>query len=159
MGKGGCLTITADIKLLEKKALQLLSSLSFNIKGYYSYGSNTDIIGFFKPQKPLTTMTKVILEVRVDPLDTKKIEGFLNERLKLSLHPNKIVIRKLNQGIDFLGYVILSHYRTLRTKTKRRMLKKANIENESSYLGLLHHCNAYKLTKELKSQLVRRAQS
>ncbi|OGZ33312.1 MAG: hypothetical protein A2174_01060 [Candidatus Portnoybacteria bacterium RBG_13_41_18] len=52
------------------------------------------------------------------------ISGFLEQRLKLTLHPDKIVIRKYHQGIDFLGYVILPHYRVLRTKTENRIIKK-----------------------------------
>ena len=80
-----------------------------------------------------------------------QIELFLNKRLKLGLHPNKVVICKLNQGIDFLGYVALPHYRTLRTKTKKRMLKRINDKNSSSYFGLLKHCNGYKLKNSLKN--------
>lgn len=77
------------------------------------------------------------------------IEKFLDDKLELQLHPDKIIFRKLNQGIDFCGYVTLPHYRTLRTKTKRRMLKRINIQNLSSYLGLLAHCNGYVLKQNL----------
>jgi len=45
------------------------------------------------------------------------------EELKLTLHPNKISIKTLASGIDFLGWVHFSDYRILRTSTKRRMLK------------------------------------
>lgn len=78
-----------------------------------------------------------------------KIQLFLSEKLKLRLHPNKITIRKLRQGIDFLGYIVLPHYRLVRTKTKRRIFKRVNPNNLSSYTGLLSHCNAYKLTKKV----------
>jgi retron-type reverse transcriptase len=74
-----------------------------------------------------------------------EIEKFLNSELKLTLHKDKAVIRKLNQGIDFLGYVTLPHYRVLRTKTKKRMLKRINGINSPSYLGLLKHSEGYKL--------------
>jgi len=70
--------------------------------------------------------------------------------LNLSLHPDKIIMRKYNQGIDFLGYVTLPYYRALRTKTKKRMFKKINHKNVQSYLGILTHCNGYKLSKELE---------
>lgn len=83
----------------------------------------------------------------------QKIYHFLKGKLKLQLHPNKIIIRKLKQGIDFLGYVVLPHYRVLRTKTKRRMLKRINQKNFASYLGLLKHCNSYKLRKKLEKML------
>lgn len=85
-----------------------------------------------------------------------KLDSFLQSQLKLNLHPNKIIIRKYRQGIDFLGYVVLPHHRVLRTKTKRRIFKKiknkkldreeGTISEESlnqslqSYLGVLKHC-------------------
>ncbi len=97
----------------------------------------------------------VILGNRVEDLQTliEPINNFLTERLKLSLHPSKVEIRKLSQGIDFLGYVALPHYRVLRTKTKRRMFKKLknNLSEQSlqSYLGMLKHGNIHKIKKEV----------
>ncbi len=94
-----------------------------------------------------------------------KIKAFLDINLKLKLHPDKIVIRKYHQGIDFLGYVVLPHYRVLRTKTKKRILRKIkersiefknkvideNSFNQSlqSYLGVLKHCKGYKIFREI----------
>jgi hypothetical protein len=78
---------------------------------------------------------------------------FLENKLKLRLHPNKIIIRKLKEGIDFLGYVVLPHYKVLRTKTKKRMLKKINDINKTSYFGLIKHCNSYGLRIELEARL------
>lgn len=95
----------------------------------------------------------------------KLIEDFLNTKLDLKLHPQKVEIRKFRQGIDFLGYVILPHYIALRTKTKKRMFRKIK-ENKAkldqdlisrdsfnqslqSYYGILKHCNSYKLKREL----------
>lgn len=77
------------------------------------------------------------------------ISNFLNNQLNLSFHPDKIMVRKYNQGIDFLGYVILPYYRVLRTKTKKRMFKKINSKNLQSYLGVLSHCYSYKLKGKL----------
>ena len=54
------------------------------------------------------------------------ISKFLDNQLKLSLHPNKIFIRKYRHGIDFLGYVVRPYCVTLRTKTKNRILGKVN---------------------------------
>lgn len=79
------------------------------------------------------------------------IRKFLYDELALELHPKKIILRKLHQGIDFLGYVILPHYRVLRTKTKRRMLRRIYIYDKKydarrqSYLGLLSHCRGQRL--------------
>lgn len=81
------------------------------------------------------------------------INYFLTDRLKLSLHPDKIIIRKYNQGIDFLGYVDLPYYMILRTKTKKRMFRKLNSDNFQSYLGVLSHCNGYKLREELENEI------
>jgi retron-type reverse transcriptase len=81
------------------------------------------------------------------------INQFLNHQLNLSLHPDKIIIRKYNQGIDFLGYVTLPYYRVLRTKTKKRMFKRINNKNIQSYLGILKHCCSYKLRKKLEQIL------
>src|SRR3989339_1052840 len=63
------------------------------------------------------------------------IRRFLQSELKLTLHPNKVTIRTLASGIDFLGYATLPHYRILRTKTKKRMLRRVNQENIESYRG------------------------
>jgi hypothetical protein len=52
------------------------------------------------------------------------IEDFLNNKLNLKLHPQKVEIRKFDQGVDFLGYIILPHYIKLRTKTKKECLEK-----------------------------------
>jgi len=78
-----------------------------------------------------------------------QIQFFLQCQLSLKLHPSKIIIRKLKQGIDFLGYVNFADYRILRTKTKRRMLKRICVNNLPSYLGFLRHCNSYKLRQEV----------
>jgi retron-type reverse transcriptase len=86
------------------------------------------------------------------------INNFLQSNLNLSLHPNKVKIKKYHQGIDFLGYICFPHHRTLRIKTKKRMFR--NIEAKraqtnfeqvlKSYLGVLKHCNSYKILIELK---------
>lgn len=94
------------------------------------------------------------------------IEEFLKDRLKLTLHPKKIFIRKLRQGFDFLGYIVLPHHIVLRTKTKRRMFKKLFEKRKmflnglisetsfdqslQSYLGMLRHCRGYKIERKIK---------
>lgn len=64
----------------------------------------------------------VILSNNPDELQLikQRINDFLNDNLKLVLHPGKASIRKLVQGIDFLGYVVLPYHTVLRTKTKKR---------------------------------------
>ncbi len=83
----------------------------------------------------------------------EQISAFLESRLKLSFHQDKIVIRKLRQGIDFVGYVALPHHRVLRTRTKRRMLRRVNEQNIASYRGLLQHCDGYKLMRRIDEDI------
>ena len=82
------------------------------------------------------------------------IRKYLQSKLKLELHPNKIYLKTIDSGIDFLGWIIYPHHQILRTKTKRRMLKRLrkNPKPESmvSYFGLLSHGNTYNLQRELK---------
>lgn len=84
------------------------------------------------------------------------LKQFLIEKLKLELHPNKIILRKLSLGIDFCGYVVLPHYILPRTKTKRRIFKKvlkSTISNQAlqSYLGYFKHANSYNLINQIKN--------
>lgn len=82
----------------------------------------------------------------------EKIRQFLKDELKLSLHEKKIVVRKLSEGIDFLGYVVLPYYRVLRTKTKHRILQRVSEKSLQSYLGVLSHCRSYKIKQILFAQ-------
>ena len=82
----------------------------------------------------------------------------LQHKLKLNLHPQKVSIRKVRQGVDFLGYVVFPYFTLLRTKTKKRMLgavlgkaiKYAQRgisynsfkQTLSSYSGMLKHCRS-----------------
>ncbi len=77
------------------------------------------------------------------------ISSFLSEKLHLTLHPNKVFIKTIASGIDFLGWVHFPDHRVLRTATRRRMLARVNETNLSSYFGLLRHGNARKLCKEI----------
>jgi len=98
-----------------------------------------------------------------------QLNHFLYHNLKLELHPNKIHLRKISQGIDFLGYVVLPHYKVLRTKTKRRIYKKIKIlkseldkglitqkqlqQKLASYLGILKHCYGNKIRLNIEKIL------
>jgi retron-type reverse transcriptase len=82
------------------------------------------------------------------------IKRFLKNRLKLSLHPEKIFIKTLSSGIDFLGWVHFPDHRNLRKSTMRRMYRKVTkrpfCEIYQSYLGLLKHGNALKVERKLE---------
>jgi len=84
-----------------------------------------------------------------------KIAEFLEIHLKLSLHPDKVFIKTVVSGVDFLGWVHFPHHRIPRTSTKNRMFrnlsKKQSRATIDSYVGLLGHGNAFNLIKKVKS--------
>lgn len=83
----------------------------------------------------------------------QKISTFLETKLKLSLHSNKVFIKTIYSGIDFLGWVHFPKYRVLRTSTKRKMFRSLadnpKEETKSSYAGMLSHGNTYNLKQAL----------
>ena len=109
----------------------------------------------------------MVLDTNRDNLSKllSELTEFLDKELSLSMHPNKVYIRKFSQGIDFLGYVIFPHFKVLRTKTKRRVLSKVKIlkseldkgliskesfdQSIASYYGLLIHCRGNKIKKDI----------
>lgn len=83
-----------------------------------------------------------------------KISEFLEDKLKLSLHPDKLFVKTLASGVDFLGWVHFEKHRIIRTSTKKRMfrnivMKNGKKETVQSYLGLLKHGNTEKLKGEI----------
>ena len=86
-----------------------------------------------------------------------EMQTFLNNKLKLDLHPNKVFIKTISSGVDFLGWVHFPHHRVLRTATKRKMFRKLKCLNGdennekvlASYLGLLKHGDTFKLREML----------
>ncbi len=87
-----------------------------------------------------------------------EIQKFLGEKLKLMLHPNKVSIKTLVSGVDFLGWILFPDHRILRTATKRRMLRRWNQnqteETYNSYMGLIRHGNTQKLRERLTKDYV-----
>jgi RNA-directed DNA polymerase len=95
------------------------------------------------------------------------ISNFLAQKLRLTLHPKKIILSNMHQGIDFLGYILFLHHRLLRASTRRRMQRRLKTKYEAylkqqiesthmdqslqSYLGILAHANTYKLSQNLKN--------
>lgn len=80
-----------------------------------------------------------------------RVQKFLWEQLRLELHPNKVFIKTVASGVDFLGWVHFPDHRVLRTSTKRRMIRNLKDsqkpESIASYKGMLSHGNAWKLGK------------
>lgn len=98
----------------------------------------------------------------------KPIQTWMWSQLKLTLHPKKVTIRKMSEGIDFLGYITFPKYRLLRSATRRRMQRRlkqasdryycedmdADAMNQclKSYLGLLSHADQYALSMQLHNE-------
>lgn len=92
---------------------------------------------------------KKYLENIIDP-----IRNFLWNELKLTLHPDKIFIKTLSSGMDFLGWKHFFDHRILRNTTRARTIK--NIQNNdynfatlNSYFGLLGHGNTHKIKNKI----------
>jgi len=93
------------------------------------------------------------------------IRNFLNKKLNLALHPDKISFRKYHWGIDWLGFVLYPNYRVMRRKTYSRMQNKIKsrvndfLGNKidyselrstlASYDGILQHCSHSETRKHL----------
>ncbi|MGH7249735.1 MAG: reverse transcriptase domain-containing protein, partial [Minisyncoccia bacterium] len=83
-----------------------------------------------------------------------KLNIFLKEKLRLTMHEEKVYVKTYDSGVDFLGWVHFPNYRQIRTTTKRKILRMMKgypkRETISSYRGLLRHGNTNKLQKRLK---------
>jgi len=88
------------------------------------------------------------LERLIDPM-----QQFLDKCLQLKLHPDKISIKTIASGVDWLGWVKFPHHLVLRTTTKHRMQRKLqrapSPESLASYLGLIQHGDTDSLRVEL----------
>jgi len=93
------------------------------------------------------------------------IGNFLEKELKLKLHPDKVFLKTLNSGVDFLGMISFPNHRILRTKTKRRIIKKFKNKRQElesnliskeafnqslqAYLGVLRHCKGHIIEQKI----------
>ena len=100
----------------------------------------------------------------------EKIREFLQDKLKLELHPKKANIFPTEKSIDFLGYRIFGSYRLLRkdtvkkfikrTKTYQKRLNKGLLSQEKfnnslqSWLGYAQFANSWRLRKNLEEKLL-----
>jgi len=89
-----------------------------------------------------------------------KIVDFLEEELKLTLHPDKLFVKTLASGVDFLGWVHFTNHRVLRTATKKKMFRNLNSkegkqkeDSIASYLGMLSWGNGYKLQEQIQQKI------
>ena len=84
------------------------------------------------------------------------------KKSSLNTSSKKVIVRKLSQGIDFVGYVLFEKYTLVRTRTKQRLKRKLKEGYEcylkgkmdkvqfdqrlQSYLGILYHANQHTLS-------------
>lgn len=89
------------------------------------------------------------------------IENFVTDSLHLTLHPQKIIVRKAAWGIDWLGQVLCPGYEILRSSTKKRMMRKIKqkvglLDDDSlmsmlgSYHGLLQGVARKQIDEEIR---------
>lgn len=128
---------------------QLFANVYMNELDYFmKYGLNVRYYIRYADDFVLLSEDKAVLEEAIP-----KIGNFLEEKLKLSLHPDKVFIKTLASGVDFLGWVHFPDHRVLRTSTKRRMMKRLGeaplLETIRSYFGLLRHGNAYGIQEQI----------
>ncbi len=99
----------------------------------------------------------------------KRIGEFLEERLKLALHPDKCRIIPAASGVPLLGYRVYPRHRLLRTKNIRSITRKLGMMVEARAIGettigeildtfqgwssYAKHANTYRLRERLAKSL------
>ncbi|OGB73691.1 hypothetical protein A3K24_02535 [candidate division Kazan bacterium RIFCSPHIGHO2_01_FULL_44_14] len=92
-----------------------------------------------------------------------EVARFLRTELKLQVHPNKTILRKLKWGIDFVGYMAFAHHDLPRRKTADRIVRglessiaqeDENVESRyQSYLGYLSHVDSFGRKSQLAKMM------
>ena len=80
-----------------------------------------------------------------------KIILFARKRLSLEIPLAKTSLRKIDWGIDFLGFIILPKAILLRDKTKNKLYAKISLKNKASYFAILQRCDSYHLRSKIQS--------
>ena len=99
----------------------------------------------------------------------KEIREFVENKLKLKMHPKKFNISLVGEGIDFLGYRIFGNYRLLRKSTVKRFIKRTKVYQKKlseslmteekftdslrSWLDYAEYANSWRLRKDLSRKL------
>ena len=97
-----------------------------------------------------------------------KIREFLEDKLKLKLHPKKANVFPIVKGIDFLGYRTFKDYKLLRKSTVKRFVKRTrNYKNKvdkgliseekldrsiQSWFAYARFANSWRLSKRIKQK-------
>ena len=78
----------------------------------------------------------------------QSIRTYLQEELKLTLHPNKIHLQKLTHGFPYLGAYLKPHRTYIGRRTKRNAWKCVHEQNKvawPSYQGYMKHFQCHRL--------------
>ena len=104
------------------------------------------------------------------------LSNFLLSHLKLKIHPNKKVLKSVNEGIPFLGQIIKPHRTYIGNRTKNNFYQAIQEINKvmavvphftwqqlcdirttlNSYLGYMQHTNSFNLRKSMLGKLIKR---
>jgi RNA-directed DNA polymerase len=105
-----------------------------------------------------------------------QLSNFLLSHLKLKVHPNKIVLKSIDEGIPFLGLIIKPHCSYVGNRTKNNFYSAIQEINKimavvpqftwqqlcdiratlNSYLGYMQHANSFNLRKAMLGKLIKR---
>lgn len=96
-----------------------------------------------------------------------EIEKFLFKKLELELHPEKSRIISLQRGADFVGFRNFYHFKLLRKRNIRKILKKVQtykkgnllkeniLEIHQGWQAYAKWANTFKLRKEIVRKIYR----
>lgn len=91
----------------------------------------------------------------------KSMSEFVESKLLLKFHPNKVILNKVEVGINFCGQIILPYRKYIRSRVVKNVKEvyknygqfDNHFEKINSYMGLLVKGNTYKLRTKLTSNV------
>ena len=92
-----------------------------------------------------------------------QLDTFAHKHLHIAFHPKKTYVNKVENGVNFVGYIILPHRRYLRRSIISNLMQKledidfmtnADVPaSVNSYLGMLRHVDGYKARRKVCQRL------
>lgn len=134
-------------QLLSNMYMDLLDRYILYELKYREYGRYVDDFYIVVNEERLAQLKK----------DIPKIRDFLKERMLLTLHPKKVYLQEVHNGVEFLGFVIKPNYTVVTKRFKNNFFKAAlevemgfrKPESIASYLGRLKYVDGKKLTHDV----------
>ncbi len=108
-------------------------------KAYFRYGD--DFVIFSKDKDEL-------LRIRTKTTD------FIENELKLSLHPKNNLIVKAKHSLKFLGVILYPNGRKLNKRNQARIKNRINFRNSGSYWGMISQHETAKKIKDFQWDLL-----